>query len=101
MEIISKDRHEQVSTALWAKFNTYSTDRYQLEQQWLRNLRQYKRIYDPEITIPEGKSRVYPGDTHTKITGWVAKMMEMMFPAQEKNWELKPTPFPNILQAIS
>ena len=99
MEIISKDRHEQVSTALWAKFNTYSTDRYQLEQQWLRNLRQYKRIYDPEITIPEGKSRVYPGDTHTKITGWVAKMMEMMFPAQEKNWELKPTPFPNILQA--
>ena len=65
MEIISKDRHEQVSTSLWAKFNTYSTDRYQLEQQWLRNLRQYKRIYDPEITIPEGKSRVYPGDTHT------------------------------------
>lgn len=96
MIVLNKDKHEVFGQHLAGKFSAYDSERRQLELQWLKNLRQYKKIYDPEVKIPEGKSRVYPADTHTKIVGWVAKMMEMMFPAQEKNWELGVSPFPNI-----
>ncbi len=96
MDVINKEKLEQLGVRMWGRFNAYANERTQLELQWLRNLRQYKAIYDPEVNIPAGMSRVYPKDTHTKIVGWTAKMMEMMFPAQEKNWSLTPTPFPNI-----
>lgn len=94
----NKEKLEQMGIKLWGKFNTYANERSQLELQWLKNLRQYKSIYDPEVVIPVGRSRVYSKDTHTKIVGWVAKMMEMMFPAQEKNWGVMPTTHPNISQ---
>jgi len=96
MIILNKDAHETLGNLLKGRFDTYEGERRQLEIQWLKNLRQYKAIYDPEVKIPEGKSRVYPKDTHTKLTGWVAKMMEMLFPAQELNFAVEPTPFPNI-----
>jgi len=99
MIVTNKEKLEALGKRMWSKFETFARERNTLELQWLRNLRQYKAIYDPEIKIPEGMSRVYPKDTHTKIVGWVAKIMEMMFPAQEKNWSLEPSPFPNISKA--
>lgn len=98
MIVLNKEKLEALGAYLKGKFDIYDKERHQIEQQWLRNLRQYKAIYDPEIIIPAGMSKVYPKDTHTKIVGWVAKMMEMMFPAQEKNWSLGISPFPNIAE---
>lgn len=98
MLVLSQEKLEALGLRLKSKFDTFAAERNQLELQWLKNIRQYKSIYDPDVKIPTGMSKVYPKDTHTKIVGWVAKMMEMMFPAQEKNWELKPTPFPNIAE---
>lgn len=90
---------------LKTKLNQYKADRKTLEQQLLKNLRQYRSKYDPEIEAVlnsleyKNRSKVYPRDTHLKVTGFVAKMMEMMFPAAEKNWSLKPTPYPNIAES--
>jgi hypothetical protein len=97
MIVLDKDKLAQLGNRLRTKFDLFAAERRQLELQWLKNLRQYKGIYDPKTrALLEGKSKVYPKDTHTKITGWVAKMMEMMFPAQDKNWSLDITPFPDI-----
>jgi hypothetical protein len=97
MIILDKEKLQALGALLRSRFETYARERHELEQQWLKNLRQYKAVYDPETAkLLVGRSQVYPKDTHTKLTGWVAKMMEMMFPAQEKNWDLEPTPFPNI-----
>jgi hypothetical protein len=98
MNVLNKDILEQLGQRLQARFTIFEGERRQLELQWLKNLRQYKAIYDPEIVIPAGRSKVYPKDTHTKIVGWVAKMMEMMFPAQDKNWSVETTPYPNIAE---
>lgn len=100
MNINSKQALENMGFQLKGKFKRYESDRSSLEQQWLKNLRQYKGKYDPEIDakIPADRSRVYPKDTHTKVTGFVAKMMEMMFPASDSNWDVVPTPLPNIPQ---
>lgn len=87
------------------KLTQFKSDRKTLEQQLLKNLRQYRGKYDPEVesvlnsTEYATRSKVYPRDTRVKVTGFVAKMMEMMFPATENNWAIEPTEFPNLSEA--
>lgn len=91
----------KLGTHLKGQLDQFVKDRQPLEVQWLKNLRQYLGKYDPEIerNIPAERSKVYPRDTRVKVKGGVAKMMEMMFPAQDKNWELSVSPNPSIPQA--
>ena len=90
----------KLGTFLKGQLDTFIADRTLLETQWLKNLRQYLGQYDPEIlrNIPDERSHVYPRDTRVKVKGGVAKMMEMMFPAQDSNWELEISPTPSIPQ---
>ena len=78
--------------------DTHKRDRQTLEIQWLKNLRQYQGKYDPDVLnrIPLTRSRSYPRDTRIKVKGGVAKMMEMMFPSQERNYAVTPSPNPSI-----
>jgi len=96
----NKEALIKIGGHLKSKYSQYATDRKPLEEQWIKNLRQYRGKYDPEIlaNIPEGRSRVYPKETHTKVIGFVAKLMEMMFPASDKNWAVDATPVPSIAQ---
>jgi hypothetical protein len=95
---LSFDKMKKLGTALRGKFDQYEKDRRPVELQWAINLRQYLRQYDPDIEklIPEERSHVYPGDTRGKVKDKVTKMMEMMFPSQERNWELAVSPVPSI-----
>jgi hypothetical protein len=79
-------------------FATYKKNRYEVEQQWLRNLRQTKGHYDPEVEKKFRKdgSRAYPRATRVKAIGTVARIMEMMFPQSEKNWAVEATKVPNL-----
>jgi len=85
---------------LKSQLGQFITDRALVELQWLENLRQHLRKYDPATlaNIPSERSSVYPGDTRIKVKGGVAKMMEMMFPSQDKNWGLSVSPSPSIPQ---
>lgn len=98
---LNTDKKEKLGLYLKGKLDQYVTDRSLLEQQWLINLRQYRGIYDPQVLekIPNDKSKAYPRDTRTKVKGFVAKMMEMMFPATDTNWELTVSPIPSIPQS--
>ena len=88
----------KVGVSLKKQLDQFISDRQVLEVQWLKNLRQYAGTYDPEIAsmIPTERSHVYPRDTRIKVKGGVAKLMEMMFPAQDNNWELAISPVPSI-----
>lgn len=79
-------------------FETYKKDRRPIEDQWLRNMRQFRGIYDPEIKarIQPDMSEAYPKLTRTKVIGTVARLMEMMFPQTEKNWGTVPSPLPDL-----
>ncbi len=88
----------KLGTQLKGQLDDFIKDRALLEVQWLKNLRQYMGKYDPDVLadIPDERSKAYPRDTRVKVKGGVAKMMEMMFPAQENNWELVVDPVPSI-----
>jgi hypothetical protein len=75
------------------------TDRFQDEQRFLRNLRQYRGIYDPEVRgkINPNRSSAFIRLTRTKVKTYDARMMDIKFPANDdKDWSIMPTPVPDL-----
>lgn len=88
-------RLDQLGADLRGKFSEAETERQTIEQEWLKSLRQYKGIYDPEIAdnFQKGKSQAFIRLTRTKVKSTDARVMDMLFPAgTEKNWQIDPTP---------
>jgi len=96
---LNDDALKDLGIRLFKQFGTYEKDRKVLEQRWLRDLRQFRGIYDPEVTIPKNSSNAYPKLTRRYVIGTVARLMEMLFPQTEKNWAVDPSPIPDMSQA--
>ena len=79
-------------------FSDYAQQRRLTEEKWLKCLRQYLGIYDPEIerNLPAGRSKAYPRLTRVKCVSVVSRVMNLMFPGNEKNWTLKASPSPDM-----
>lgn len=79
-------------------FRKYVADRRIAELRWLRNERQYLGIYDPELdkALSPDRSRVYPRLTRVKCISVLSRIMNLMFPGNEKNWTLKASPSPDM-----
>lgn len=79
-------------------FDRYASERIPAEQKWLKNLRQYLGIYDPEIErqLPPNRSRAYPRLTRMKCIAMLSRLMNLMFPGNEDNWELTASPSPSM-----
>ena len=94
VRVISPEGLKALGQNLDSLFNQYRSDRRIAELKWLRNLRQYLGIYDPEIEkqLSPNRSQAYPKITRIKCVSVVARLMNLMFPGNEKNWELKASP---------
>jgi hypothetical protein len=81
-----------------ALFDRYASERISAEQKWLKNLRQYLGIYDPDVErlLPPNRSRAYPRLTRVKCISMLSRLMNLMFPGNETNWELKASPSPEM-----
>ena len=82
-------------------FTRYETDRRLAELKWERNQRQYLGIYDPEVDtqIDKQRSRAYPKITRVKCVSMLSRLMNLLFPVDDKNWTISPTPVPNLDEA--
>ena len=92
--VINSEALSQLGQKLKKLHERYAGERRLAEEKWLRNLRQYRGQYDPEVLrhIPEGMSRAYPRLTRVKCVTVLSRVMNLMFPGNEKNWELKASP---------
>lgn len=92
--IIKSEELRQLGQNLTRLFEQYSADRRIAELKWLRNLRQYLGIYDPEIEkeLSPSRSKAYPRVTRVKCISVLSRIMNLMFPGNERNWELKASP---------
>ena len=81
-----------------ALFLRYQGERQPAEQKWLKNLRQYLGIYDPQIEsqLTPDRSRAYPRFTRVKCISMLSRLMNLMFPGNEDNWELQASPSPEM-----
>jgi hypothetical protein len=88
--------------ALGQRFNTlfmqYVSDRRIAELRWLANQRQYLGIYDPEVEkeMSPNRSKAYPKITRVKCISVLSRIMNLMFQGNERNWEIKSAPWPDI-----
>lgn len=74
--------------------------RTEIEQRWLEDTRQFIGRYDPEveaaISSDRTKSSAFVNITRPKANAAEQRMSDMLFPTDDKNWGIKPTPVPEI-----
>jgi hypothetical protein len=70
------------------------------EKEWLESVRQFKGIYDPEdlARMEVNQSRVYPRYTRSKVQPTVAKLNNLLFPDNDRNFEVRHTPEPRLTE---
>jgi hypothetical protein len=86
---LSRIAHEQVQK------------RAQIETRWLNDYRQYHGEYDPEtvsrLKLAEG-SELFVNITRNKTNAAEARLQDMLFPTDDRNWGIGPTPVPQLEQ---
>ncbi len=71
--------------------------RYAIEQRWIEDLQQYHGIYDRDVLAKiknTGGSRVFINLTATKTDALEARLWDLLFPTDDRNWGVTPTPVP-------
>ena len=94
---------QALGVRLVAEFAQAEAERLLTEQRWLRDLRQYKGQYDPEIEklIDPKRSRAFVRKTRVKVKTADSRVMDLLFPAgSEKNWDVDTTPVPSMPDEI-
>lgn len=102
-----EEMNEQIQAAMASVVADLESDatrlmnaRVHTEQRWLKSLRLYHGIYEKEVDVvlsqDEGRSRVFINFTRPKTNDWKARLGDLLFPADEKNWGINPTPVPSV-----
>jgi hypothetical protein len=91
---IKSDVLRMLGGELSTLFGQYSSDRRQQELKFIRNLRQYLGLYDPEIekSLDPNRSKAYPRITRVKCISMLSRIMNLMYPGNEDNWTLEASP---------
>jgi hypothetical protein len=96
--VVDPDALRRLGADLASKFVQYKTDRRLAELKWERNARQFLGIYDPDIekTMDKNRSRAYPKITRVKCVSMLSRLMNLLFPADDKNWTINPSAVPDL-----
>lgn len=90
---------DALGTELLQEFVKAEADRKQHEERWIRDLRQYRGQYDPEVLqlIGAKRSKAFVRKTRVKIKTVDSRVADLLFPAgRDRNWAIEPTPKPTI-----
>lgn len=72
------------------------------ERRWLDDLRQYHGLYDATTAAilkgADERSSIFVNITRPKTTAWAARLGDMLFPNDAKNWGIHPTPVPELTE---
>lgn len=72
-----------------------------IELRWLNDLSMYFGRYDPDTQKSledEKRSTAFVKLTRHKTNSWAARIGDILFPTDDKNWGIKPTPIPMLAQ---
>ena len=96
--VIDHARLSGLGQRLSKDFTQYERDRRLAELRWMRNLRQFLGVYDPDIEkqLDPNRSRAYPKLTRVKCVSMLSRLMNLLFPSSERNWSIEPSKVPNL-----
>lgn len=90
---------DSLATKVKSRFQSAETTRKEVEQRWLKDLRQYRGQYDPEVLqrIHPNRSRAFIRITRTKVKTVDSRLVDLLFPANgDVNWSIRPTIIPEL-----
>jgi hypothetical protein len=71
-----------------------------VERRWLDNLRSFHGRYDEktesDLVEQPNKSRAFVKITRKKANSWEARLSALLFPTDDENWDIRPTPVPTL-----
>jgi hypothetical protein len=73
-----------------------------IEHRWLDDLLQYHGRYSQKMLKDfkdQEVSEMYINYTRPKTDAMAAKLMDLLFPTDDRNWGIKPTPVPTLIKA--
>jgi hypothetical protein len=77
----------------------------EIEQRWLDDLRHYNGVYDKEtakqIAENDAGSKIFVNLTRAKSNTAESKWSDLVLPTDDRNWGLKPTPVPTLIEALT
>jgi len=86
-------------------FNKQVALKEEIEQRWLDDLRHYNGVYDKETLkkIDENRkgSRIFVNLTRSKCNTAESKWSDLVLPTDDRNWGIKPTPVPSLVEALT
>lgn len=77
-----------------------TTKRRNIESRWLEDLRAYAGVYDETtksvLDSNKERSSAFVNLTRAKTNAWRARLSDLLFPADDRNWGINPTPVPEL-----
>jgi hypothetical protein len=90
---------EALAVKIRERFKEAESSRREIEQRWLKDLRQYRGQYDPEVLsrIHTNRSKAFIRITRNKVKTVDSRLVDLLFPANgDSNWSIKPTTIPQL-----
>jgi hypothetical protein len=96
--VLRPEELRMLGDKLQKTFTQYVSDRRMAELKWLRNLRQFLGVYDEDVAkqLDPNRSKAYPRITRVKVISTLSRIMNLMFPGNERNWEIRASPSPDM-----
>lgn len=85
-----KSAYEAVGSVMRTQFEEWKAARQSQEDEWIRDLRAYMGVYDPEVELAPKRSKVYVRLTATKVMAAYAKLCDLLFQSSDNSWSLDP-----------
>jgi len=73
-----------------------------IEKRWIEDLLQYHGQYDADTAkkLKDAElSQLFINETQPKTDAMSARLMDLLFPTDDKNWGIQPTPVPSLTDA--
>lgn len=106
-EIAQREKLQAAASGLVARLESDAvmrvSRRLPTEQRWIEDLKRYHGMYTETVDVvlkaDDERSKVFINLTRAKTTAWAARLGDMLFPNDEKNWGIGPTPVPELTDA--
>lgn len=104
-ESVQRERIKNSLAAIVGRLEKEAQDRVgkrkSIEKRWIEDLEQYHGRYDEETQkkLREAeRSQLFINLTRPKTDAMSARLMDLLFPTDDKNWGIQPTPVPSLTE---
>lgn len=93
-----RDRLKLLIAGLETRADERVKRRQIIENRWLEDLRQFHGVYSPDEARKIEGSEIFENQTRNKTNAMAARLGDLLFPTDDKNWGIEPTPVPELAE---